>query len=97
MEIEEKIARGFRAKEILEDEIYLETFELVKKELLTTWENSPVRDAEGREKLYMMLGLLNKLQSVLQTTMDTGKISAAELKHQQSLVEKMKDWAADLL
>jgi hypothetical protein len=93
MELEEKIERGFRAKEILESEVYIETFDLVKKELMSAWENSPARDTEGREKLYLMLGILNKLQSVLSTTMDTGKLAQADLKHSKSLFEKAKELA----
>lgn len=92
MDIDVNLARGARAKEILENEIYIETFDIVESELLTAWKNSPVRDVEGREKLFLMLGLLTKLKLALQSTMDTGKIAQAELTHQRSLVERARDY-----
>jgi hypothetical protein len=96
MELEEKIARGHRAKEILQDEVYIETFEIVKMELNLAWESSPARDTEGREKLYLMMKLLTKLQLALQTTMETGMLSQETLKHQKSLIQRAKE-AAGLL
>jgi len=91
MELEQKVARGARAKEILSDEVYTETFETVKQGLIDLWANSPARDSEGREKAYLMLGMLNKLQLVLQTTMETGMLAAADLKHQRTMLERAKD------
>lgn len=92
MDIDVNLARGARAKEILENEIYIETFDTVESELLTAWKNSPVRDVEGREKLFLMLGLLTKLKLALQSTMDTGKMAQVNLKHQQSMVDKAREF-----
>lgn len=91
MELEQKVARGARAKEILNDDVYIETFELVKQGINDLWANSPARDSEGREKAYLMLGMLNKLQSVLLTTMETGLLAAEDLKHQRTMLDRAKD------
>ena len=91
MELEEKIARGFRAKEILGDEVYIESFEIVKMELYNAWESSPARDTEGREKLYLMMKLLAKVQLALQSTMETGMLAQETLKHRKSLLERARE------
>ena len=93
MDIDVNLARGARAKEILENEIYIETFDIVESELLAAWKSSPVRDVDGREKLFLMLGLLTKLKLALQSTMDTGKIAQHELLHKQTLADRAKEWA----
>lgn len=93
MDIDVNLARGARAKEILENELYIESFEIIKNEVMTAWQQSPSRDLEGREKLYLMLAMLNKVQSTLQTVLETGKIAQHELTHKQNLYEKAKEWA----
>ena len=90
MELSEKIARGFQAKEILEADIYVESYALLKQEITRQWQQSPARDSEGREKLYLMIGLLDKLQSLMQSTLETGMLAQEQLKHNQSLLYKAK-------
>lgn len=90
MELAERITRGGLARDILENAIYLESFELVKQELTTAWETSPAKDTEGRENLYKMLRLLQKLKAVMQTTMETGKLAQTELRYQQTVADKLQ-------
>jgi hypothetical protein len=92
MTIEQDISKGGRAREVLESEVYLEAFETIKQEIMTTWSQSPSRDSEGREKLFLMLGMLNKVQSTLQTVMETGKIAQINLNHQRTLIERAKEF-----
>ena len=91
MEISERIYNGNRAKEVLENEVYQWAFDEIKKEIVDQWQQSPARDSEGREKLWLMQSLLNKLQQTLQTTLETGKLAEAELKHQRTLLERVRD------
>ena len=51
MELEKEQQRGHRAKQILEDEIFVEAIQKVSAELDQEWINSPVRDTEGRERI----------------------------------------------
>jgi hypothetical protein len=92
MAIETDIAEGFTAKEILNSTVYLDAFEAIKQEILNIWSLSPSRDSEGREKLWMMLSMLNKVQATLQSTMESGQIAQVNLKHQQSMLDKAKEY-----
>lgn len=91
MQLTERLYHGDRAREVLENEAYQQAFADLKTEITTQWKDSPARDAEGREKLYLMLGLLNKIEGLLQQTLDTGKLAKLELEHQRSLAQKLKD------
>ena len=79
MEKEKEIQRGHRAKAILDDEIFAEAIQKVSAELDLEWINSPVRDTEGREKIYMMKKMLNVLLVQLQSVMETGKLATKQI------------------
>jgi|TARA_R110000751_G_scaffold63438_1_gene130881 hypothetical protein len=79
MELEKEQQRGHRAKAILEDEIFVEAIQKVSGELDAEWMNSPVRDTEGREKIYMMKKMLNVLLVQLRSVMDTGKLATKQI------------------
>jgi|TARA_Y100001951_G_C11142963_1_gene184711 hypothetical protein len=79
MELEKEQQRGHRAKAILEDEIFVEAIQKVSGELDAEWVNSPVRDTEGREKIYMMKKMLNVLLVQLRSVMETGKLASKQI------------------
>ena len=79
MDKEKEIQRGHRAKAILEDEIFAEAIQKVSVELDQEWLNSPIRDTEGREKIYMMKKMLNVLLVQLQSVMETGKLATKQI------------------
>lgn len=88
---EQELYLANRAKEVLENEAYIAAFESIREEITTQWKTSPARDQDGREKLWLMQSLLNKIQLCLQSTMDGGKLAKAELRHRQTLAEKARD------
>jgi predicted ArsR family transcriptional regulator len=91
--IEQRIYKADRAKEVLENEAFQQVFADAKQEITDQWQKSPARDNEGREKLWLMLSLLNKLETMLQASLDSGKLAAKELQYQRTLAEKAKGWA----
>ena len=88
--LEKRIYDGARAREVLDNEAYQQAFADLKSEIKDKWEHSPSRDAEGREKLYLMLGLLAKLEGILQTSMETGRLAELELSHKQTLADRAR-------
>jgi hypothetical protein len=79
MDKEKEIQRGHRAKQILEDPIFVEALQKVSQELDQEWINSPIRDTEGREKIYMMRKMLGVLHVQLQSVMETGKLASKQI------------------
>ena len=82
MSLEKEQQRGYRAKALLEDEIFTEAIKKVSDELDLEWINSPVRDIEGREKIYMMKRMLNVLLVQLKSVMETGKLATKQINKQ---------------
>lgn len=78
-QLESEIRRGDHAASLLNDELLQEAFATIEREYTDQWLKSPARDAEGREKLYLMLKTLHRLQSELQSVLETGQVAKATL------------------
>lgn len=78
---EERLHKGTRAKEVLENEEFQAAFGAIEEELTQAWKTSPQRDEEGRQKLFEALTMLHKVRQVLTTSMETGKLALLELQH----------------
>ena len=97
--LEQRLYLGDRAKEVIENEVFVDAFEQIQKEVIEQWTNSPARDAAGRESLWQYLMILRKVKANLTTTMETGKLARLELEHQRTIGARLRDaksalWAA---
>lgn len=90
MEIEQRIYNGDRAREVLENEAFAAAFVDIKTEITEQWKQSPARDNEGREKLWQLLKLADKLESTLRSSLETGTLAKLELQHKRTLAERAR-------
>ena len=70
----EQVHRANHAQELKDNPILQEALETWQKDLMKAWENSPARDAEGREKLFLMVQASKQFQTYIQTLVDNGKM-----------------------
>jgi hypothetical protein len=91
---EERLHRGSRAKEILDNEEFQAAFDAIKQDLIDSWQNIPATSksdhVDARERIHLSLTLLSKVKASLTTTMETGRLAAEELKFQKSMAQKAK-------
>ena len=87
--LETRIYEGNRAKEVLENSAFISAFDDTEREVIEQWKNSPARDEEGREKLWVYLSLLKKVKAHLSTSLDTGKLAELDMRHKMSLKERL--------
>ena len=78
-QIEIDRTRGVRARELLDNELVQEALATLKAEYLKAWEASPARDAEGRERLWVMVKLVEKFRGHLEQVFEAGKLADAQL------------------
>ena len=90
MEIAKRIWNGARAKEILDNEVFQSAWDEITEEITEQWKQSPARDPEGREKLWTMLKLCEKLRQSFQTKLETGKLAEMERTRLQKLYDSAK-------
>jgi hypothetical protein len=84
------ILRGKDAEALLAHPLLVEAFEVIERELTEQWQNSPARDAEGREKLWVSLRLLNRLKLQLSQVVETGQFARMTLA--QRVGEKLSQY-----
>lgn len=76
---------GAEARRILESDVFQNAFDALRGQIVSDWERSPPLDAEGREKLYMMLIGLNAARNQLTHLMRGEELVREELRREEQL------------
>lgn len=87
MSLQDEARRGQWASEVLANEVYTEAYSLLEQEIITKWRDSS--DPESRERLHLMLRMLAKVRSLVESTMESGKVASASLEMEQSRLERL--------
>ena len=82
--------RGEQAKRLVEDKLLIEALDSIEKEIIEKWEACPARDKEGREELWVYYKTSKKFRSILQGTIESGKVAQFQEK-------SLKDQALSLV
>lgn len=77
------LARAERARLILEDPLVADALAAIRAELFAAWQESPARDAEGREHLFRFFKVAEKFELALKIHMETGALVSAHLKAEE--------------
>lgn len=88
--LEQQLYDANRAREVLENEVFIQVWADVEQELTKAWQESPARDVEGREKIFLTLQMLRKLHKAIQSTLDSGKLAEKELQHKKTLADRAR-------
>ena len=76
---EKEVTKGKNAERILNDKLSKESFTYLRELYLNEWENSPARDKEARESLWVAIKMLGTVEGHLQTVMQTGKLADRQI------------------
>jgi hypothetical protein len=77
--LEEEMRRAEQAAALLTHPLMAEAFDTLDNELRTAWLESPARDVEGRETLWLSVKLLGQVKQHLQSLVETGKLATLDL------------------
>ena len=72
---EQEKQRTELAKNVLDNPVFQDAIKQIKQELYGEFLNSPARDSEGREKIYLMGKMLDLLLVNIKSVMETGKLN----------------------
>lgn len=73
---DETIRRGERARQILEDDLVVDAFAAMRAHLHDRFSGSESNDIEVRERIWLMLQLVGKLESFFEAALANGKFEA---------------------
>ncbi|WP_422096327.1 hypothetical protein [Variovorax sp.] len=89
---EARVYRGDRAREVLQNEAFAWAFETTKSEIYESWQATLAANAPERERLWLSLQMLDRVQGHLVQRLETGKLAAREIKHRQQVAQQQKAW-----
>ena len=78
MATEKEIKLSNDAKAIIDNPLYQKAYTDLRLELVNELLATPLRDTEAREKIYMMVKMLDSVQTRIQSIMETGTILKKE-------------------
>jgi hypothetical protein len=81
-----------QANLVLENEQFKRAFAMIQQEIIDQWKQSPVRDQEGRERLWNLLQISQKFKLTLESTISTGTLAKRELSVLRGTIQKAKEF-----
>lgn len=85
-----ELERAARAREALENPLIAEALSAWELEITEAWKTSPLRDAEGRERLRQLLEASKTFKRHLTSIMETGELRKVEMLRKQSLMDRLR-------
>ena len=67
--------RELRAKNLLENPLFKEAFDVLRKDLMDRWEASGSSELEARESIWLAMRLLDKLYGHITSIVETGRMN----------------------
>ena len=64
-----------RANSLLNDPLFNEMFEVLRKDLMNRWESSGSTELEARESIWLAMRLLDRLHGHLKSIVETGHMN----------------------
>lgn len=77
--LEAAIARGARAKALLESDVLKEVFAQIEADYIEGWRRTSARDTDARERLWLAVQVLGLVKDHLIIIANDGKLAQAEL------------------
>ena len=67
--------REGKAKNLLNDPLFNESFDVLRKDLMNRWESSGSTELEARESIWLAMRLLDRLYGHIQSIVETGHMN----------------------
>ena len=67
--------REERAKNLLQNELFNEAFDVLRKDLMSRWEASGSTELEARESIWLAMRLLDRIHGHLNSIVETGHMN----------------------
>jgi len=63
------------ARAVIENKVYQDTFEQLKKDLMDCWKRTGIDQAKERETIWFSISLLERIQTSLESAMMAGQMA----------------------
>ena len=66
--------REAKARALLDDPIFNEAFDTLKKDLMSRWDHSGSNELEARESIWLAMRLLDRIHGHISSIVETGRM-----------------------
>lgn len=84
-DLRQKVQRGKRAAQILEDETMAAAFDELEQRYTSDWKTSKIDDVVKRDRAYANMCVLQDFKDQLQSFVDSAKIAGKQLERDKSI------------
>ncbi|MGA7807152.1 hypothetical protein [Bradyrhizobium sp.] len=84
------VGRAARAETLLRDELLTEAFKALEDAYMRAWRSTTIDDVAGREKLFLAINIVGKVQAHLASAVSHGKLAQAEINQIAEAAERRK-------
>lgn len=74
-----QISKGAKAESLLKNDIFNEACKKLESAYITAWRQTPAKETDAREKLWIAVNQIEKIRDHLVTMMNDGKVAQKEL------------------
>ena len=75
----EEMRRGTQARAIIDNPLWAEAWDTMETRILEEWRDAPAEDVEGREVLWLMLKIAERVQGHMQSVLETGQMAEMQI------------------
>ena len=77
--------RARHANNLLQNELFIESFNVLKEDLMNRWSHSGSAESESRESIWLAMRLLDRIEGHIKSIVETGHMTEA-LKKQHPFI-----------
>ena len=88
--LNQEVTQSNKAKEILENTLFQESFNKLKNLYSTSLLNTGSNEGETREKLWLAYQVLNKVEQHFKEILETGKLASKQMEDFRSQIKNKK-------
>ena len=67
--------RGRRAKDLVDDPLLQESYDILREDLMNRWTHSGSTDSEARESIWLAIRLLERIEGHIKSIVETGHMN----------------------
>ena len=67
--------RARHANNLLQNELFIESFNVLKEDLMNRWSNSGSTESESRESIWLAMRLLDRIEGHIKSIVETGHMT----------------------
>lgn len=83
-------SRAVEAQSLLDNALFNDALTTLEAEYIKAWKATPLRDSEGRERVWQAIQILGKIKDHVSAVLNDGKLAAAQLRELAETTERKR-------